>query len=127
MAAARLALELDGAATHQHLDTLAAAYASGGDFDSASAVLAQAIEEAPQGTTDQYRVRLALYEQGQPYLSQPRSIPSADGEQATYGARPQPQESVTERQPRPEPPTSATSGQTKPHRHLVPGSSQRGQ
>ncbi len=125
--AARLAVELDGEATHQHLDTLAAAYASGGDFESAREVLAQAIDEAPQGASGQYLVRQAMYAQGQPYLSEPRSIPQTAGRPTTGASpRPQPEASVIRKQPRSAPATSTTTGPLPPHTHLGPGSSPHG-
>ena len=97
LAAANRAIELDGEVSHYHLDTLAAAYASGGDFDEAQTILAQAIdqatqdEQATQETIDQYRVRLSLYEQGKPFVSRPRPIPpSTSKKQRARRVRPQP-------------------------------------
>ncbi len=57
----------------RYIDTLAAAYAETGDFDSAVKWQQQALhmlEEAPLPNMPELRARLALYQQHQPYLDQ---------------------------------------------------------
>ena len=56
---------------HVALDTLAAAYASAGDFENAVATLEQAIEQAPSSLRRDYVARVKLYESGEPFRTQP--------------------------------------------------------
>ncbi|MEO1496500.1 MAG: tetratricopeptide repeat protein [Planctomycetota bacterium] len=53
------------------LDTTAAALASVGRFNEAQQVARQAIELAPEPDASEYRERLALYEQGEAFTTQP--------------------------------------------------------
>lgn len=65
------AVELD-AENHCYYDTLAAAYAEVGDFDRAQAWQEKAIELAPsEKQKEEYRARLELYKQRQPYRDVP--------------------------------------------------------
>jgi tetratricopeptide (TPR) repeat protein len=57
------------AADHMTLDTLAAAQASSGDFDSAIGTMQRAISVAPEAAGPLLRQRLALYESDQPYVA----------------------------------------------------------
>ena len=56
---------------HVTLDTLAAAQASAGDFDSAIENLKQAISIAPHESRTAYRKRLQQYEDNLPYYTEP--------------------------------------------------------
>jgi tetratricopeptide (TPR) repeat protein len=61
---------MTGSTLHNYLDTLGAAYAAAGRYEVATRLVQQAIEaarrvDAPQ--IEQYRARLALYEQNQPF------------------------------------------------------------
>src|SRR5262249_6050559 len=49
------------------LDTLAAAHAECGRFDEAIRLLEQALQLPADGHTEEYRARLALYDQRQPF------------------------------------------------------------
>ena len=62
------AYQLSGGNDPWYIDTLAAAYAESGDFDSAKEWEAKAIDMV-QGEKEKqdYRSRLKLYEQGKPY------------------------------------------------------------
>ena len=68
---AQKAIELNGRGEHQLLDTLAAALACAGEFDSAISTLQEAIEVAPQDAQQEYRGRLQLYQRGIPYRTMP--------------------------------------------------------
>ncbi len=54
-------------------DTLAAAQAAAGDFESAKAMMDKAIERAAEKDQPNYRWRKKLYEQGQAYVTEPAS------------------------------------------------------
>jgi tetratricopeptide (TPR) repeat protein len=70
--AAEKALELDDEQDVKYLDTVAAAYASAGQFEKACATLARAIAAAP-AEAETFRRRLALYQRQEPYREpQPR-------------------------------------------------------
>jgi tetratricopeptide (TPR) repeat protein len=71
IAGAQAALECGYGDRHAALDTLAAAYANAGRFDEAVLTVHQAIEIAPEEARPAYESRLALYEAGQPFRSQP--------------------------------------------------------
>ena len=68
---AQKALELNGRVDHQLLDTLAAALACAGEFESAVSTLQEAIDVAPEDAQQEYRGRLQLYERGIPYRTMP--------------------------------------------------------
>lgn len=67
---AKKAIQLDGE-NYRYLDTLAAAQANSGDFDSARETLAKAIEQAPAETAEIYKARLAKYEAGEAFRESP--------------------------------------------------------
>jgi tetratricopeptide (TPR) repeat protein len=70
--AAEKALELDDEQDVKYLDTVAAAYASAGQFEKACETLARAIAAAP-AEAETFRRRLALYQRQEPYREpQPR-------------------------------------------------------
>ena len=77
---AKQALEAAYGDRHVALDTLAAAYASAGDFERAVATLEEAIEMAPSVLRGDYVARVKMYEAGQPFRTQPIS----DISQAVY-------------------------------------------
>jgi tetratricopeptide (TPR) repeat protein len=68
---AKQALECEYGERHVALDTLAAALASAGEFDEAIATLEEAIELAPSTVRAEYVARVKLYEEGQPFRTQP--------------------------------------------------------
>jgi len=72
MMAAEKAVELDGE-TPAYLDTLAAAYASAGQFDSAQEVQAEAIGKAAKEDAASYKRRLEFYKRQRPYREGPAS------------------------------------------------------
>lgn len=77
---AKQALESEYGERHVALDTLAAAYASAGNFDKAVSTLEEAIELAPSALRGDYVARVKLYEGGQPF----RTHPVAEISQAVY-------------------------------------------
>ncbi len=68
---AERALELSGQRDHELLDTLAAALASAGEFDTAMETLQQALVSAPDDVRQVYRSRLQLYQRGIAYRTAP--------------------------------------------------------
>jgi tetratricopeptide (TPR) repeat protein len=68
---AKQALQSDYGDRHVALDTLAAAYASAGDFERAVTTLEEAIELAPSLLRGDYVARVKMYESGQPFRTQP--------------------------------------------------------
>lgn len=77
---AKQALESEYGDRHVALDTLAAAYASAGDFKKAIKTLEEAIELAPSALRSDYVARVKLYKAGEPFVTQP----VADISQAVY-------------------------------------------
>ena len=77
---AQQALEYSYGDRHVALDTLAAAYASNGQFEEAVATLNQAVEIAPQEAKLAYLARLELYQANEPF----RTEPVGDVTQAAY-------------------------------------------
>lgn len=71
VANATQALELAGVEDDISLDTLAAAQAASGDFESAATTLRKAIAIAPAGDQAVYAERLSLYQSGKPFTSSP--------------------------------------------------------
>ena len=71
LAAAKEAAKLSPPDDSFVLDALAAAYASGGDFEEAVRLQEQAIAVAPPDFAEPLQQRLALYQQGQPFVSGP--------------------------------------------------------
>jgi hypothetical protein len=59
------------------LDAMAAAHAAAGDFGQAKKLVNQAIHAAPPQLANQYRARLDLYLQNQPYIAAPRGLQTA--------------------------------------------------
>ncbi len=79
---AQQALEYSYGERHVALDTLAAALASAGKFDEAVDTVQQAVDLAPENTKFTYLSRLQLYQENQPF----RTEPIGDIAQATYEA-----------------------------------------
>ncbi len=79
---ARQALEFDYGQRHVALDTLAAALANAGQFEEATSTLQYAISLAPDQAKTAYVTRLQLYQQQQPFRTNPRG----DVSQAVYEA-----------------------------------------
>jgi tetratricopeptide (TPR) repeat protein len=79
LAAARRAAELSPNDSFV-LEALAAAYASAGTFDEAVRVQQQAIAAAGADFAEPLRQRLALYQQGQPFLSDSKAVRAASHE-----------------------------------------------
>jgi tetratricopeptide (TPR) repeat protein len=93
LAAADLAAKTAAPGDYLILDSLAAAYASVGQFDKAMPAAKQAIDAAPAEFAAPIKQRLALYEQGKPYISsQPdRMVGAASHESpSSPAARPSP-------------------------------------
>jgi tetratricopeptide (TPR) repeat protein len=68
---AKQALESEYGERHVALDTLAAAFASAGEFEKAVTTLEEAIELAPSALRSDYIARVKMYEAGQPFRTQP--------------------------------------------------------
>jgi tetratricopeptide (TPR) repeat protein len=68
---AQQALEYSYGDRHVALDTLAAAYASSGQFTEAIATLNQAVEIAPEDAKLAYQSRLELYQTEEPFRTEP--------------------------------------------------------
>ncbi len=64
---AKQAIKLDGDSDYIYLDTLAAALANNGQFDTAESVLRRAIETAPKDNVAPLRQRLKLYRAQRPF------------------------------------------------------------
>lgn len=77
---AEQALEYSYGERHVALDTLAAALASNGQFDEAISTITQAVDLAPEQTKFTYLSRMQLYQEQQPF----RTEPVADVAQVTY-------------------------------------------
>jgi len=77
---AQQALECSYGKRHIALDTLAAAQASNGQFEEAIATVTQAVDLAPEGAKFTYLSRLQLYQDSQPF----RTEPLGDVAQAGY-------------------------------------------
>lgn len=77
---AERALEYSYGDRHVSLDTLAAAYASKGEFDKAISTLTKAVDLAPENAKFAYLSRLQLYQSNEPFLTEPVGEVS----QATY-------------------------------------------
>ena len=73
------AAQLAGGSDDLTLDTKAAALAAAGRFEEAAKVQQEAISAAPESEAAPYRERLALYQQGASFTSQPVAV-----RQATY-------------------------------------------
>jgi tetratricopeptide (TPR) repeat protein len=73
------ASQLAGGADDLTLDTKAAALAAAGRFEEAAKIQQEAIAAAPESDAAAYRERLALYQQGASFTSQPVAV-----RQATY-------------------------------------------
>jgi tetratricopeptide (TPR) repeat protein len=69
--------ELAGRPVPAVLDAMAAAHAAAGDFNQAKKLVNQAIHAAPPHLANQYRARLDLYLQNQPYIDAPRKVQTA--------------------------------------------------
>ena len=79
---AQQALEYSYGERHVALDTLAAALASNGNFEEAVATVTQAVDLAPEDAKFTYLARLQLYQEQQPFHTEP----VGDVAQATYEA-----------------------------------------
>ncbi len=77
---AQQALEYSYGERHVALDTLAAAQASDGQFEAAIATVKQAVDQAPEATKYTYLARLQLYQESEPF----RTEPVGEVSQATY-------------------------------------------
>ncbi len=64
---AKKAIELNGDKDYRYLDTLAAAHANAGDFDTAKSVASKAVSIAPPKEMANVRQRLELYQSGRAY------------------------------------------------------------
>ncbi|NOZ39155.1 MAG: tetratricopeptide repeat protein [Planctomycetes bacterium] len=79
---AEQALECSYGERHIALDTLAAALASNGQFEEAIAAVTQAVDLAPEDAKFTYLTRLQLYQDNEPF----RTEPVGEVSQATYEA-----------------------------------------
>ena len=73
---ARKALELDGDQDYVYLDTLAAAFATAGQFDQARETISRAIRLTPSDNVGPLKHRLELYKIGKPYRQKPGRLAS---------------------------------------------------
>ena len=80
VASARQALALDGNGDYAYLDTLAAAFASAGEFEDAKETQEKAIQIAPDAKGSELRARLMLYKSGRPFRTTSRTARGEDSE-----------------------------------------------
>jgi tetratricopeptide (TPR) repeat protein len=101
LTAAQKALELDGDKDPRYIETLAAAYANAGQYDSAVAVLQGHLDKMPQQFAAGAQSRIQLYKSEKPYRAGP--LPQQTGQsQQTRSPNmrsPQPNQPRTIRQP----------------------------
>ena len=83
--AAANAIRLAGNATFEFYDTMAAAYATSGDFEQAVGYATKAIEMAPPAYAPALRLRLAQYEMQKPFREE---LEAATERTAEEGADP---------------------------------------
>ena len=69
VSSAELACSLTNSKSWSYLDTLAAAYASAGQFDKAAETAQKSIEHAPEAKKSDLKTRLELYRSGKPYVT----------------------------------------------------------
>jgi tetratricopeptide (TPR) repeat protein len=93
LSAAQKALELDGDKDPRYIETLAAAYANAGQYDSAVAILQSHLDKMPQQYVAGAQSRIQLYKSERPYRSGPTA--SQQGQTA------QPPRTPVTRQPQP--------------------------
>jgi len=79
VAAAKQAIELDGAKDYRYLATLAAANAADGKFDAAVAAQREALAAAPEKSRATQEKRLALYEAKKPFIVAQRDAQGRTG------------------------------------------------
>jgi len=93
MSAAQKALELDGDKDPRYIETLAAAYANAGQYDSAVAILQTHMEKMPRQYVAGAQARIQLYKSEKPYRSGPVAQQPAQqpGQQTRAPATRQPQ------------------------------------
>jgi tetratricopeptide (TPR) repeat protein len=81
LSTAQRALELDGDSDPRYIETLAAAYANSGQFDSAAAILQAHLNKMPQQYVAGAQARIQLYKSQRPYRSGPVAQQGAASQQ----------------------------------------------
>jgi tetratricopeptide (TPR) repeat protein len=81
LSAAQKALELDGDKDPRYIETLAAAYANSGQYDSAAAILQGHLDKMPQQYVAGAQARIQLYKSQRPYRSGPVAQQAAPTQQ----------------------------------------------
>jgi tetratricopeptide (TPR) repeat protein len=89
LSAAQKALEIDGDKDPRYIETLAAAYANAGQYDSAVVILQGHLDKMPQQFVPAAQARIKLYKSQQPYRSGTTAQAAGQPRQQTYapGAR----------------------------------------
>jgi tetratricopeptide (TPR) repeat protein len=80
LALANKMMELAEEPSDLDYDTMAAAHAISGDFETAIGLMDKAIEHAPADAKANYQWRRQLYEQGRPYITEPAGMAGATSE-----------------------------------------------
>ncbi|MEX2139968.1 MAG: tetratricopeptide repeat protein [Pirellulales bacterium] len=102
LSAAQKALELDGDKDPRYIETLAAAYANSGQFDSAAAILQGHLDKMPQQYVAGAQARIQLYKSQRPYRSGPvaqQPAPTQQQQQQTRAPAYRQQQPTRGRQP----------------------------
>jgi thioredoxin-like negative regulator of GroEL len=68
---AQRAMELDGNNDPRYVETLAAAYANGGQFEAAAELLKHALETAKGEAAGRIQAQLTVYKEGKPFRDGP--------------------------------------------------------
>jgi tetratricopeptide (TPR) repeat protein len=99
LSAAQRALEIDGDRDPRYIETLAAAYANSGQYDSAAAILQGHLEKMPQQYLAGAQARIQLYKSQRPYRSGPVAQQPAQSQQQTRAPASRQQQPTRGRQP----------------------------
>jgi tetratricopeptide (TPR) repeat protein len=94
LSAAQKAMELDGDKDPRYIETLAAAYANAGQYDSAVAILQSHLDKMPKQYVAGAQARIQLYKSERPYRSGPAAQPGQPQQQTRAPATRQPQPSA---------------------------------
>jgi tetratricopeptide (TPR) repeat protein len=111
LSAAQKALEIDGDKDPRYIETLAAAYANAGQYDSAVAILQGHLDKMPQQYLQGAQSRIQLYKSQQPYRSGTTAQAAGQPRQQTYAPGARQTQPGRQRQPVRQPQQAARGGQ----------------